>query len=140
MLEFIFFHPVPSQLFLDWLEQQGVPAQLRQEEENYLIEVPEEIDSNLYNDIEKKYETLLEMNEEIMKAENTDDADYHMAGIAVQLSNGGVSYADIEPKLLGRVMACVSQEEFASIVDSIVTAVENPQGRTYCQRQRDQQD
>ena len=140
MYEFIFFHPVPSQMFLDWLQEQGVAAQSRQEDESYLVEVPEDIDTDVYNAIEAKYEILLEMNEEIMKTENADDADYHMAGIAVQLTNGGVSYADIDPKLLGRVMECVTPEEFATIVDAIVSAVENPQGRSYCQRQRDEQD
>ena len=139
MLEFIFFHPTPTQLFLDWLKAQGVPAQSRQEEESYLVEIPEDQDEELYKAIEEKYETLLEMNEDIMREEHADEAGYHMAGIAVHLRDGQVSYADIDPKLLGRVMGCVTPEEFATIVDAIVTAVENPQGQTYCQRQRDKE-
>ena len=54
----------------------------------------------------------------------------------MHLKDGRVSYADIDPRLLGRVMECVTPEEFATIVDAIVTAVENPEQRTYCQRQR----
>ncbi len=136
MLEFIYFHPVPAQLFLDWLRQQGVPAQSREEDESYLIEVPEDMGDELYDAIEEKYSTLLEMNEEIMNLEHADEAGYHMAGIAVHLHDGRVSYADIDPKLLGRVMETVTPKEFATIVDTIVTAVENPQEQTFCQRQR----
>lgn len=136
MLEYIFFHPVPTQQFLDWLNEQGVPAQSRQDEESYIIELPEDLNEELDQAIESKYDELLEMNEMIMKAEHADEAGYHMAGISVQLHDGRVSYADIDPKLLGRVMACVSAEEFAIIVDAIVSAVENPQEQTFCQRQR----
>ena len=137
MLEFIFFHPTPSQLFLDWLKAQGVPTQSRQEDESYLIEIPDDLDDELYNTIEAKYEALLEMNEDIMREEHADEAGYHMAGIAVHLHDGQVSYADIDPKLLGRVMGCITPEEFATIVDAIVTAVEHPQSQSYCQRQRE---
>lgn len=136
MLEYIFFHPVPTQQFLDWLKEQGVPAQSRQDDESYIIEIPDDLNEELDQAIEAKYDVLLEMNEELLKEEHADEAGYHMAGISVQLKDGRVSYADIDPKLLGRVMACVTPEEFATIVDAIVTAVENPQEQTYCQRQR----
>lgn len=140
MLEFIFFHPLPTQHFVDWLNEQSIPVNTRQEDESYLVEVPEDLDEALYNDIEAKYAELLEMNEAIMLEENNDNSDYHMAGIVINLENGGVSYADVDPKLLGKVMQSVTPEEFSIIVDAIVTAVEHPQGRSYCQRQRDAQD
>ena len=98
---------------------------------------PEDLNDDLYNEIEQKYEAFMEMNEEILKQENADEEGYHIAGIAVHLRDGNVSYADIDPKLVGRVMGAITPEEFAIIVDAIVTAVENPQDRSYCQRQRD---
>jgi hypothetical protein len=137
MIEFIFFHPIPTQHFLDWLKEQGVSTRSRQADEGYIVEVPEGLDDKTYDAMEAKYEALLEMNEEIMREEHADEEGYHMAGIAVHLQDGRVSYADIDPKLLGRVMGCVTAEEFATIVDAIVTAVENPQEQSYCQRQRD---
>lgn len=137
MIEFIFFHPTPTQDFVDWLKKkQGITAQTRQDDESYIIEVPEGLDDELYNAMEEKYEALLEINEEIMREEHADVEGYHIAGIAVHLRDGRVSYADIDPKLLGRVMGCITAEEFSTIVDAIVTAVENPQEQTYCQRQR----
>lgn len=137
MLEFIFFHPKPQQLFVDWLQAQNLAPESANEDGAYTVLLPEDIDDSLYATVEVKYEALLEMNEEIMKEENPDQADYHMAGITVQLQDGRTSYADIDPKLLGRVMQCISPEEFATIVSAIATAVEHPEERSYCQRQRD---
>jgi len=138
MLEFIFFHKTPHGLFIDWLKEKGLDPEVSEEDEVYGVSLPEDIDDALYDEIEEQYDAFMEMNEEIMKEENSDEAGYHMAGIAVHLRDGNVSYADIDPKLLGRVMGAITPEEFATIVDAIVTAVENPQERSFCQRQRDQ--
>ena len=138
MLEFIFFHKTPQGLFIDWLKEKGLDPEVSEEDEVYGVNLPEDIDDALYDEIEEQYESFMEMNEEIMKEENLDEAGYHMAGIAVHLRDGNVSYADIDPRLLGRVMGAITPEEFATIVDAIVTAVENPQDRTFCQRQRDE--
>jgi hypothetical protein len=137
MFEYIFFHPQPTEAFVDWLKQQGVAAQSRDSDEGVIVEVPEDLDDELDRAVEAKYEDLLEVNEQLLRDEHGDEAGYHMAGITVQLKDGRVSYADIDPHLLGRVMACVTPEEFATLVDAIVTAVENPQQQSYCQRQRD---
>lgn len=137
MLEFIFFHKTPHGLFLDWLKEKGLAPEFSAEDEAYMVYLPEDLDDKLYDEIEEQYEVFMEMNEEILKQENTDEDGYHMAGIAVHLRDGNVSYADIDPKLLGRVMGAITPEEFAIIVDAIVTAVENPQRRTFCQRERD---
>jgi hypothetical protein len=137
MLEFIFFHKIPHSLFIEWLKEMGLAPESSTEDETYLVFLPEDLDDKLYDEIEHKYEILMEMNEALLKQENADEADYHMAGIAVHLRDGNVSYADIDPELLGRVMGAITPEEFAIIVDAIVTAVENPQDRSFCQRQRD---
>ena len=55
----------------------------------------------------------------------------------VTLKDGTISYADVDPKLLGRVMSAVSPEEFGEIVNAIANAVENPQPKAYCQRVRE---
>jgi len=137
MLEFVFFHKTPHGHFIDWLKEKGLEPETAITDEMIAVYLPEDLDDTLYDEIEEKYEVLLEMNEEILRQENADEAGYHMAGIAVQLRDGNVSYADIDPTLLGRVMGAITAEEFATIVDAIVTAVENPQDRTFCQRQRD---
>lgn len=137
MLEFIFFHQTPHSLFIEWLKEKGLQPECSFEDEIYQVYLPEDLDDALYDEIEQQYEIFMEMNEEIMQQEHSDEAGYHMAGIAVHLRDGNVSYADIDPKLLGKVMGAITPEEFATIVDAIVTAVENPQDSTFCQRKRD---
>jgi hypothetical protein len=139
MFEYIFFHPLPAGQFVDWLKGQGVAAAVRDDDEGFVVEVPEDLDDELDQAVDAKYEALLEMNEELLKQEHGDEAGYHGAGICVHLKDGRVSYADIDPKLLGRVMESVTPEEFATIVDAIATAVENPEEQTYCQRQRSEE-
>ena len=46
-------------------------------------------------------------------------------------------YANLDTRLLARVMRVVTSEEFAVIVDAIVQAVENRQARPACQVNRD---
>jgi len=137
MLEFIFFHKTPYGLFIEWLKEKGLEPESAEKDEAFEVYLPEDLDDELYNEIEEKYEGFMEMNEAILKQENAGELDYHMAGIAVHLRDGNVSYADIDPELLGRVMGAITPEEFAIMVDAIVTAVENPEDRTFCQRQRD---
>jgi hypothetical protein len=137
MLEYIFFHPVPEKLFIEWLTENKIQSENSQDGESFIVSVDEDLAEDTYKKIEEKYEILLEMNEEIMMAENADDTSYHMAGVAVHLRDGWVSYADIDPKLMGRIIGVITPEEFATVVDAIVTAVESPQGQTYCQRQRE---
>lgn len=138
MFDYIFFHPLPAREFADWLREQGVTTGSREDDEGYIVEVPEDLDDALDAAVDARYHALLERNEELLNAEQGAAAGYHGAGICVHLHDGRVSYADIDPKLLGRVMGCVTPEEFATLVDAIVTAVENPQQQTYCQRQRDE--
>ena len=64
-----------------------------------------------------------------------DQQGYHMAGVVVTWKDGTVSYADIDPNLLGRVMGVISPEGLGEIVSAIADAVENPQPKACCQRQ-----
>lgn len=135
MLEFIFFHKIPTDLFVEWLQQQGIDPEIQQEDETYTVIMAEEMEDDLYNSIEEKYELLFDMNEDIMKEEMGDEGDVHTANIAVTLRDGRVSYADVDPKLLGRVIGVITPEELSTIVKAIVDAVENPQEKTCCQLQ-----
>lgn len=136
MLEFIFFHKTPHSRFVEWLRQKGLQPESSNADDVYQVFLPEDLDDDLYDEIEEKYDFLMELNEQLLREENADEHGYHIAGIAVHLRNGNVSYADIDPELLGRIMGVLTAEEFASVVEAIVTAVEHPEDRTFCQRQR----
>jgi len=138
MLEYILFHEIPFQLFVSWLKEKGVLFETEIEDDNYEIKIPEDLDDNLLDEIDEKYEELMDMNQQIVdEEEKENNQGYHMAGVVVTLKDGTVSYADVDPNLLGRIMSAISPEEFGEIVNAIANAVENPQPKAYCQRVRE---
>lgn len=138
MLEYILFNEKPYQLFVDWLKEKDVDCEVSMEDEDYVIKVSEDLDEDLLDDIDDKYEVFMEMSQDIIDAEEKEKHDgYQMAGVVVTLNDGSVSYADIDSKLLSRVISVISPEELGEIVTAIADAVENPQTKTYCQRMRE---
>jgi len=138
MLDYILFHKKPFQLFIDWLKDKNITHEVNIDDDDYIIKVSEDLDDALLDDIEDKYDELMEMNQDIVNEEEKENNDgYHMAGITITLKDGTTTYADIDAKLLSRVIAVISPEELGDIVNAIADAVENPQPKTYCQRVRD---
>ena len=138
MFEYVFFHERPFNLFIDWLKEQSLSPEVQIEDDNYEISLPDDIDDELAEAIEEKYDELMEMNRQISESlDQQDQGNYSMAGIMVYLKDGQVSYADVKSDLLSRIMSAISPEEFGEVVEAIVDAVENPQTRSYCQRVRD---
>jgi len=135
MLEYILFHEKPFQLFVDWLHSKGISPETEIDEDNYLIKIPEDLDDDLQNEVDEKYDALMDMNQQIVNDEEKDNQQgYHMAGIVVTLKDGTISYADVDPSLLGKVISAISPEEFGQIVAAIADAVENPQPTACCRR------
>lgn len=138
MLEYIFFHEKPYQIFMDWLKQKGVVAEGSISDEGYEITIPEDMDDELGDDIDEKYDQLLDYNQELIaEGKGARDEDYQMSAVLIELKDGRTTYADIDAKLLGRIMGVLSPQEFSTVVEAIVEAVEDPQERSYCQRLRD---
>ena len=138
MLDYILFDKKPFQLFIDWLDQNSITHETEIKDDNYEISVPEDLDDELLDAIDEKYEELMDMNQEMINEQEKELNDgYNMAGVIVSLKDGTISYADIDPKLLARVVSVITPEELGEIVSAIADAVENPQPKTYCQRVRD---
>ncbi|MCW8899825.1 MAG: hypothetical protein OQK75_06680 [Gammaproteobacteria bacterium] len=138
MLDYILFNENLFQLFIDWLKAKNVAYEVNIDEDNYVIKVSENLDEDLLDDIDEKYDELMDMNQDLINDEEKESNDgYNMAGVIVTLKDGSVSYADIDSKLLSRVISVISPEELGQIVTAIADAVENPQPKTYCQRMRD---
>jgi hypothetical protein len=90
--------------------------------------------------IERRYDELLTLNQQLFETEHPEDVDnHHAAGVVVNLADGSTVYADISPRLLGRVMEVLTAEELGELVNAIVDAVECPDQRSLCQRVRDRE-
>ena len=138
MLDYILFNEKPYNLFIEWLKLNDISYETKIDEESYVIQVAENLKDDLLEAIDEKYEEFMDMNQDIVNAEEKEKHEgYNMAGIIVTLKDGTTSYADIDSELLSRVVSVISPEEFGTIVDAIAEAVENPQPKTYCQRMRE---
>ena len=140
MYEYILFHEKPLQLFSDWLKEKGIAFETSKEhvDNNYVIKLSAELDDDLIDEIEDQYDIYVEMSEEIVTQEDKENDDgYHMAGVVVTLKDGSISYADIDPDVMSRVIDAITPVEFTGIVNAIADAVENPQPKNFCQRFRE---
>ena len=142
MFEYILFDEKPFQLFMTYLAEKGIEAETEiEEDESYEIKISDDIDDDLLDEIEVRYEALMDMNQQMVNdEEKANDANYHMAALVVTLKNGEVSYADIDPDIMARIIAVITPQELGDLVNSIADAVENPQPKSYCQRMRETED
>jgi hypothetical protein len=138
MLDYVFFHPVPYQRFIDFVHGKGLTPRCTEQEESFEVSLPETLDDDLSEEIEACYDQLMELNQTLFERELDHDSDnYHAAGVVVNLADGQTVYADVPPALLGKVMSVLTPQEFGDMVNAIVDAIENPDERSLCQRMRD---
>ncbi len=135
MLEYVFFHARPFDEFVAYLRELGLQPETGVDEDSWKVSLPEDIDDELLERIETRYDQLMDLNQELFDAEQPQD--YHTAGVVVNLGSGETVYAQVDPHLLGKIMGVLTPEEFGEVVNAIVDAVEQPDGRTLCQRMRD---
>ncbi|MEJ2575900.1 MAG: hypothetical protein P8106_04210 [Gammaproteobacteria bacterium] len=138
MLDYVFFDPLPCERFIEFLRERGLEPICREETRGaWEVALPEDLDEALAERIEAFYDEMMELNQALFEAgETAAAAGYHAAGVVLNLRSGQTVYAEVDPGLLGRVMSVVTPQEFGEIVDAIVAAVEQPDGRTFCQRMR----
>ncbi|MCG7928737.1 MAG: hypothetical protein N0C88_20510 [Candidatus Thiodiazotropha lotti] len=133
MLEYVFFDKRPWQDFVDYLKQLGLAIETAQDDDEWLVYVPEELDDETDEKIEARYETLLEMNERLI-ADQQGGAHVELAGINVSLMDGRVVQAAVDPQLINRLLQVISVEELGELVSAVAQAVEQGDERSLCQR------
>lgn len=138
MLDYIFFHQIPFDRFVAFLEEKGVRPETECSDDGFEVSVSEDLDDALSDEVEGRYDELMALNQELFDSEQSQDADnYHAAGVVLNLKDGSTVYADVDSRLLARVMEVLTAEEFGQLVNAIVDAVEEPDSRSLCQRGRD---
>ena len=139
MLEYVFFHSVPCERFLDYLREQSLEPEVERDGETWEVRLPEELPDEQLEGIEACYDQLLELNQQLHDQEETGGA-YHAAGVVVNLADGNTVYAQVDPALLAKIMTVLTPEEFGEVVNAIVDAVEHPDARSMCQRMRESEE
>ena len=139
MLEYVFFEQEPRERFQGFLAEQGLDWTLETRDPETLVVIDDAtIDDELADRIEDLYDELFDMEQAIYEASIPKSPDHYIGtGVVVNLKDGRAVYANLPPELLNRVLTVVSPEELGTIVDAIVSAVEDPDERTFCQRMRE---
>ena len=138
MLEYVFFDERPRDQFVTFLQQKSVELKLEENEGLLKVWISEDLDDDLDEAIEDFYDDMMALNQQLYEDENNEaEVGYNAAGIVLELNNGDNVYAQVDPELLGRIMTVVTPDEFNTVVNAIVEAVENPDARTPCQRIRE---
>ena len=139
MLDYVFFDRRPFERFLAYLRERGLEPVCREGDDAvFEVSLPEDLDDALTDAVEAYYDEMMAYNQALFEDGSAPGSDYHAAGVVVNLRNGEAVYAEVEPDLLARVMSVLSPEEFGRLVDAIVDAVEAPDGRSFCQRMREE--
>lgn len=134
MLEYIFFDERPWQLFIRFLDEKGLRPDSAQEEQGFMVRIPEDTDDALMEAIEAYYDEMLDMNEALF-IEQADETEHkHAAGVSLKLASGQTVQAVVDPVLLNRILTVLSTDELSQFINSIVDAVENPDERSVCRR------
>ncbi len=135
MIEYVFFHRQAVDLFLRFLAEQGLEAETQQHSDRLEVQLPDDLDSALFDKIDTRYDQLMKLEADLTDAEQSGQAgEYETGGIVVNLTDGTTVYADLDSQLLARIMQVITPGEFAVIVDAIAKAVENRQEQPGCQR------
>ena len=138
MLEYVFFDERPRDQFVTFLQEKSVELKLEDDEGLLKVWISEDLDDDLDEAIEDFYDDMMALNQQLYEDENNEaEVGYNAAGIVLELNTGENVYAQVNPELLGRIMKVVTPDEFNTVVNAIVEAVENPDARTPCQRIRE---
>ncbi|MDT8376965.1 MAG: hypothetical protein RQ867_09580 [Mariprofundaceae bacterium] len=133
MLEYVFFDQRPFDQFLHHVKALGLHSESRvSDRDEYLVELPEDMDEAVMDDVEAFYEKMMGVSEALLA--DTDEEYYSAAGVQVTLADGSRILASVEPGLLKKVLSVLSYDELAQFVDAIASAVENPDSRPICKR------
>ena len=132
MLEFVFFDRRPRDQFLAKLAEMGVESECRQQGDELLVLLDEEIGDETLDQVESHYEQTFDFSEQLM-AEVEGVEHFDLAGVEVQLKSGPI-VASVDAKLLTKVLSALDFEELSRFVDAIARAVEEPDSRPLCKR------
>ena len=73
MLDYILFNEELFQIFIDWLKEKDVAYEVNIDEDNYVIKVSENLADDLLDNIDDKYDELMDMNQDLINEEEIKD-------------------------------------------------------------------
>ena len=136
MLEYLFFNSVFANKFTHYLKKLGLEyAQQTETVQNaLLITTSEEIDDNIWDQIDELYDDLSAQDQQLLQRKLDDDHKINSAGIYIQLENDQQTIAHVNPDVMNRMLENISMDEFNTFIEAIVTSLEHPDDTPFCKQ------
>ena len=103
-------------------------------QDSILITTSEDIDDDLWDEIDEAYDDLSEQDQQLLQSRLDDDSKVSAAGIYIQLKDDEQTVATIDPDVMNRMLERISMDEFNAFIEAIVSAVEVPDDSPFCER------
>lgn len=137
MLDYVFFHEQPFAIFVAYLKGLELTPETKCDDEVFEVSLPDDLNDDLAEKIEIEYDRLLDLNRDMVFAQGqAEGRNYRMASLVLQLKDGKTSQVDVEPEIISKVLEVLTLKEWSALVASIVSGVEDPDERLFCQRVR----
>ncbi len=138
LLDYVLFHQTAHDKFTEYLKSINIPTKTSHCDGVFETCIPADIDDILADEIESRYDELLDLSRELLAGETPQGkGNFSIATIIVNLKSGKASNAHIRPDLLYRIMNVIDEKELEEFTQAIVEAVENPDDRSFCQKVRE---
>jgi len=136
MLEYLFFNSVFAEKFMHLLKDKSLEFNQATEsvQDSILITTSEDIDDDLWDEIDEAYDDLSEQDQQLLQSRLDDDSKVSAAGIYIQLKDDEQTVATIDPDVMNRMLERISMDEFNAFIEAIVSAVEVPDDSPFCER------
>jgi len=132
MLEFTFLQDNICRRFTEFVAKQRIPFSIDDDDETITVSISDDENEEVIDRVEAEYDRLQNLSREQPGEDEGESGNNHRkASLAITLGNGEKSYARVDTELVDRILREISTEELNRFVESIVDAVENPDGRSY---------
>ena len=134
MLDYICFDVLFTQGFTEFLKQNDVQYQLRDDDMGTIVSIPDDLNDELDDLIDEQFEVLEREYEARLKQEMASE-DKNITAISVNLSSGDTCYVPVSEEMMQRLLSVLSPQEVGDLVDAIVSVVEKPDPRFICKHE-----
>jgi hypothetical protein len=137
MLEYLFFTQEIADKYIAYLKGKNLAWEQKNDPMlgSIVIETPEDIEDELWDELDDYHEVLGEEEQKILEVELADsETETNAAGIYIQLANGDQTVAQINPEVMNRMLNVISMDEFNDFIETIVSSVEKPDDAPICEK------
>lgn len=131
MMEYIFFDANMRDKFVEYATGLGVACDSRDDNMGLVVAVPEDLDDDLADNLEARYDELQDEQSELMS--QMEGGLGKLAGFKLVLPDGQICMVPLQPDMANRLLACFSFEEIQVLFDTVARSALDPKDSHLCE-------